>query len=440
MLSDLSRCIYIASVLGTLGRRLLTAIVAGGLLVASGAAPAPARDEGSPAAARAAWLPATGPVFNDPTGRPAQRRQVVKRVHQAIRHTPAGATIRVATYNVDRNDTADLLLQARARGVAVQIVVNDNLVNPVIKRLQRRLGRNPARSSFLVICKAACRNGSRTGNLHMKVYAFSQSGAARSVMINSSSNLGRAAANGQWNDAITVYGDDALFASWVAVFDQLKRDRPAAPRYVTYQSDTLRADFQRPFGTGPRGRVVVARSGDPQLRRLRQVGCRPPAGYGVGGRSVVRVNMYAWYGARGERLARELASMRREGCQVSVIGAVVSAPVVSILRGAGIPVRAADWDWGEKPATSGDEIVFGSRCYSHLKYVTVDGLFRGRGTRVVWTGSENWSAPGLSSDEVTFEIHDAAAVRAYDAQWWRMWRSPRATHRTGSKPTSRPCA
>lgn len=439
MLSDLSRCIYIASVLGTLGRRLLTAIVAGGLLVTSGAAPAPARDEPSPAAARAAWLPATGPVFNDPTGRPAQRRQVVKRVHQAIRHTPAGATIRVATYNIDRSDTADLLLQARARGVAVQVVVNDNLVNPVIKRLQRRLGRNPSRSSFLVICKAACRNGSRTGNLHMKVYAFTQSGAARSVVINSSSNLGRAAANGQWNDAITVYGDDTLFAAWVAVFDQLKRDRPAAPRYVSYESDTLRADFQRPGGPAP-GRVVVARSGDPQLRRLRQVGCRAPAGYGAGGRSVVRVNMYAWYGARGERLARELASMRREGCQVAVIGAVVSAPVVGILRRAGIAVRAADWDWGEKPATSGEEIVFGSRCYSHLKYVTVNGLFRGRGTRVVWTGSENWSAPGLSSDEVTFEVHDAAAVRAYDAQWWRMWRSPRATHRTGSKPTSRPCA
>ena len=427
--------------LGLRGTRLTTAIALAVLLLTAGTASAPAR-EAAPRASAATWLPPTAPVFNDPTGRPAQRRLVVERVHQAIRHTPAGATIRVATYNIDRRDTADLLLRARARGVGVQIVVNDNLLNPVIQRLQRRLGRDPARRSFVVVCKAACRNGSRTGNLHMKVYAFSQSGAARSVVISSSSNLGRAAADGQWNDAITVYGDDALFAAWTRVFDQLKRDRPAAPRRLTYQSASLRADFQRPWARRTPGRVTLARraGGDPQLRRLRQVGCAAPAGYGVGGRSVVRVNMYAWYGARGERLARELASMRREGCRISAIGAVVSAPVVAILRRAGIPVRAADWDWGDKPATSGDRIVFGSRCYSHLKYVTVDGLFRGRGTRVVWTGSENWSAPGLSSDEVTFEIHDAAAVRAYDAQWQRMWRSPRATHRTGSKPTSRPCA
>ena len=406
-------------------RLVVTALLASTVVVVGSGVP-------TDATATDSWLPPYGPVFNDPTAAKPRRTEVVRRVHAAIRHTPPGATIRIATYNIDRRDTADLLLQARARGVHVQIVVNDNLVNPVIRRLQRRLGRNPAGSSFLVICKAACRNGSRTGNLHMKVYAFSQSGAARSVVINSSSNLGNAAANGQWNDAFTVYGDDALFAAWVEVFDQLKLDRPASPRFLTYESGTIRADFQR---------VVAARAVEPQLRRLRQVGCRAPVGYGDGrGRSVVRVNMYAWYGARGEALARELASMRREGCQIRVIGSVVSAPVVRILQGAGIPVRAADWDWGRKPATSGDEIVFGSRCYSHLKYVTVDGLFRGRGTRVVWTGSENWSAPGLSSDEVTFEIHDDRAVRAYDAQWQRMWRSPRATHRTGVKPTSRPCA
>ncbi|GAA3679750.1 hypothetical protein GCM10022237_43710 [Nocardioides ginsengisoli] len=407
-------------------RLVVGALLASALVVVAGSGTAP------PAVAADTWLPPTGPVFNDPTGSKPQRTVVIRTVHAAIRHTPPGATIRLATYNIDRRDTADLLLQARARGVRVQIVVNDNLVNPVIRRLQRRLGHNPDASSFLVICKAACRNGSRTGNLHMKVYAFSQSGAARSVVINSSSNLGNAAANGQWNDAYTVDGDDALFAAWVAIFDQLKRDRPASPRFLTYESGTVRADFQR---------VTTARAIDPQLRRLRQVGCRAPLGYGdARGRSVVRVNMYAWYGARGEALARELASMRREGCQISVIGSVVSAPVVRILKGVGIPVRAADWDWGQKPATSGEEIVFGSRCYSHLKYVTVDGLFRGQGTRVVWTGSENWSAPGLSSDEVTFEIHDDRAVRAYDDRWQRMWRSTRTTHRTGLKPTSRPCA
>lgn len=384
-----------------------------------------------PAAADDTWLPTTGPTFNNPMGGVKARTRVVRQVHDAIRHTPPGATIRIATYNIDRNDTARLLLKAHRRGVHVQIVVNDNIVGRVIRGLRDRLGGNRKAESFLYVCTSACRNGSRTGNLHMKIYSFSQTGAARSVVISSSSNLGYGAAAGQWNDALTVSGDDALFAAWTTVFRQLKRDRTAKPRHLEYNSETVGADFQR---------VRVA-TGDPQLRRLRRVDCVAPAGFGDGqGHSVVRVNMYAWYAGRGEALARELASMRAEGCDVAVVGSVVSGPVVRILQRAGIPVRIADWDWGEKLSTAGDEMVFGARCYSHLKYVTVNGTFRGAATRVVWTGSENWSPPGLSSDEVTFEVHDPAVVAAYDAQWQLMYGNPRITHKPGVQPKSRPCA
>ncbi|MBV6727394.1 phospholipase D-like domain-containing protein [Nocardioides daeguensis] len=390
-------------------------------------APAPA------ARADDTWLPTTGPTFNDPTGGFKARTKVVRRVHEAIRHTPPGATIRIATYNIDRSDTARLLVAAHRRGVHVQIVVNDNIVGRVIRGLRSRLGDDRRAQSFLHVCTSACRNGSRTGNLHMKVYSFSQTGAARSVVISSSSNLGYGAAAGQWNDALTVSGDDALFAAWTTVFGQLKRDRTAKPRHLEYDGETVGADFQR---------VLLRRAtGDPQLQRLRRVDCAAPAGFGDGqGHSVVRVNMYAWYAGRGEALARELASMRAEGCDIAVVGSVVSGPVVRILQKAGIPVRIADWDWGEKLSTAGDEIVFGARCYSHLKYVTVDGTFRGAGTHVVWTGSENWSPPGLSSDEVTFEVHDPAVVAAYDAQWHKMFASTRITHKPGIQPKSRPCA
>ncbi|MDQ6522484.1 phospholipase D-like domain-containing protein [Nocardioides sp. LHD-245] len=391
-----------------------------------GPAPAATADE--------TWLPTTGPTFNNPMGGSKARTKVVRRVHAAIRHAPPGSTIRIATYNIDRNDTARLLLKAHGRGVHVQIVVNDNIVGRTIRGLQARLGGNRKAESFLHICTSACRNGSRSGNLHMKVYSFSQTGAARSVVISSSSNLGYGAAAGQWNDALTISGDDALFAAWTTVFEQLKRDRTATPRHLEYDSETVGADFQRV-------RVERAATRDPQLRRLRRVDCTAPGGFGDGqGHSVVRVNMYAWYAGRGEALARELSSMRAEGCDIAVVGSVVSGPVVRILRKAGIPVRIADWDWGEKLSTAGDDIVFGSRCYSHLKYVTVDGTFRGAATQVVWTGSENWSPPGLSSDEVTFEVHDPAVVAAYDAQWQKMFASTRITHKPGIQPQSRPCA
>ncbi|GAA1520936.1 phospholipase D-like domain-containing protein [Nocardioides humi] len=404
-------------------------------------APAPARIPEDP------WLPRAGPVFNNPMGGVKKRTKVIRQVNKAIKHTPPGATIRIATYNIDRRDTARLLVKAHKRGVNVQIVVNDNLVGKVIRGLQAKLGRNRKAGSFLVICKAACRNGSRVGNLHMKVHSFSQAGAARSVVISSSSNIGYGAAAGQWNDSFTVYDDDALYDAWSTVFNQLKRDKAVKPRHLEYRSDVVGIDFQRLFGQG-RSQVLLHRAGkagkdtnDPQLKRLRKVDCVAPAGTGDGkGHTVVRVNMYAWYAGRGEALARELASMRREGCDIAVVGSVVSGPVVRILQKAGIPIRIADWDWGQKLSTSGKEMVHGSRCYSHLKYVTVNGTFRGIPGQVVWTGSENWSPPGLSSDEVTFEIRDPVAVAAYDAQWQRMYGSKRITHKPGPQPRSRPCA
>ncbi|TNM41161.1 hypothetical protein FHP29_09150 [Nocardioides albidus] len=384
-----------------------------------------------PATADDTWQPTTGATFNNPMGGFKARTRVVRQVHAAIRHTPPGATIRIATYNIDRADTARLLVRAHKRGVHVQVIVNDNIVGRTIRGLRDRLGRDRRADSFLHICSSACRNGSRAGNLHLKVYSFSQTGAARSVVISSSSNLGYGAATGQWNDALTISGDDALFAAWTTVFGQLKRDRTAKPRHLEYGGESVGVAFQRRYAT----------SGDPQLQRLRRVDCAAPTGFGDGqGHSIVRVNMYAWYAGRGEALARELASMRAEGCDVAVVGSVVSGPVVRILQRAGIPVRIADWDWGEKLSTAGDEMVFGARCYSHLKYVTVDGTFRGAATRVVWTGSENWSPPGLSSDEVTFEVRDPAVVAAYDAQWRLMYESRRITHRPGIRPTSRPCA
>lgn len=399
------------------------------LLTGAGAPPA--------SAAVDPWLPKTGPVFNSPTGDRSARVAILGRIHEAIRHTPKGQTIRMASYNIDRRDTADLLIKAKARGVNVQVVVNANLIGPVEKLLQSRLGKDRYKSSFLVICKNACRNGSSTGNMHMKVYSFSQTGAARGVIINSSANLGSGAVNGQWNDAFTVYGNTELFDTWVTIFRQLRLDRTFDPRRVRYRSETLGVYYQRP--TRARETVSVTNTGDAPVDRLRAITCSTSAGYGVERKTLIRINMYAWYGARGIRIAKEVAARKRAGCKVAVIGSVIADDVVRILRGAGILVKAADWDWGQKLSTSGDKMIFGPRCYSHLKYVTIDGTYKGRATRVVFTGSENWSAPALSSDEVTYEIHNASVLSAYNKRWRAMWDSPNATHSVKVKPTRRPC-
>jgi phosphatidylserine/phosphatidylglycerophosphate/cardiolipin synthase-like enzyme len=176
--------------------------------------------------------------------------------------------------------------------------------------------------------------------------------------------------------------------------------------------------------------------------RLKAVSCNATAGYGnAAGKTVITVNMRAWYGTRGERLARLLALRKKYGCQVRVIGSLMSKQVVKILLAARIPVKAADWQWGPRSSTSdADKIVYGPSCYAHLKYVAVNGTYQGRPDRLVWTGSENWSPPGLSSDEVTLEIHDAKVVKRYNDQFVKMWNSPRTTHRVGIEPKRRTCA
>lgn len=409
--------------------------------VLSAMVPASATRQASGAAA-AAWVPYTGITFNQPTGTAEQRTRIVRRIHEAIDHTPAGETIRIATYNLGLRASADKLIAAHRRGVKVQVVVNANLVGPLEARVQRAIGKNPYRSSFLIFCSNACRNASPYGNMHLKVYSFTRTGATKRLLISSSSNLGGPAMHGQWNDSIAIAGEVELFSTWWRLFDQLREDEPVSPRRVTYTSDRVMAYFQRPVA-GARGKVSSSSaSGDAPYVRLSKVSCNAPAGFGnSSGKTVITVNMRAWYGERGARLARLLALRKRYGCQVRVIGSLMSKEVVSILLGARIPVKAADWDWGPRSSTSdADKIVYGPSCYAHLKYVTVSGAYDGRGDRLVWAGSENWSPPGLSSDEVTFEIHDARIVKAYNDQFTRMWDSTRATHRVGIEPTTRPCA
>lgn len=248
--------------------------------------------------------------------------------------------------------------------------------------------------------------------------------------------------NGQWNDSVAIAGEYGLFRTWWTVFDQMRYDRAWTPRRITYVSDQVNAYFQRP-AAGSTSRVTTTKAiTDAPYVRLRDVSCNAPVGYGNTARkTVITVNMRAWYGTRGERLAGLLALHRRNGCQVRVIGSLMSREVVRILLQARIGVKSADWDWGPRPSTSDpDDTVYGPSCYSHLKYVTINGTYKGRGDRLVWTGSENWSPPSFSNDEVTFRFTSKSYYTAYTARFNKMWDSPRATHRIYLEPKTRPCA
>ncbi|GGR66525.1 hypothetical protein J2S40_002761 [Nocardioides luteus] len=393
----------------------------------------------SPPASAATWSPPAGPVFNNPTGNATQRNYIIHRINNSIRYARAGSYIRFVTYNLDRTDTIKHLIAAHKRGVHVQILVNDNLISNGERTLQRQLGGNRSRPSFLYICKGACR-GSSKGNLHIKIHSFTHVGNKRNILINSSGNLGGGAAGGQWNDAQTVYASTSLWKTWLRMFKELKADKKASPRYVSWAGGSTSVGFQRTRPGATSDEIYARGSGDRVIDRLRKVGCKAPKGYGSKGKTVLRVHMYAWYARRGERIADELVRLKKRGCVVRVIGSVTSDPVYRKLRKVGIPARDAAWDWGKKKSTSGDKIVYGSRCYSHYKWMSVNGAFGGKGTFSVWTGSENWSPPSFSNDEVTFRFTSKSYYQSYTSRFNKMWDSKRATHKIYKEPKSRPCA
>ncbi|HTW16878.1 MAG TPA: phospholipase D-like domain-containing protein [Nocardioides sp.] len=426
---------------------VLSVVPAGSVGAAPISAPAAtpaAAKVSAPLAPRRRWKPPRGPVFNDPTGGPKRRVAIVARIRDAIKHTRRGDTIRISSYSMDRKDVADLLIKAHRRGVHVQMVFNDNTISNTQRRLQKVLGKRRDRPSFLVFCQGSCRNGPG-GNLHTKIYSFSRSGASKNVIISSSANLTYGAAFAQWNDAYTIRDDRRLFRTWVRVFRQLVRDRKSTPRYIGYSSPDLSVSFQRELARASGGvtevRAARAGSGDPVIQRLSKIGCQAPAGFGIDGRTVVKIIVYAWYGERGEKIARKVADLQRRGCRVKVIGSVLGESSARVLQNAGIAVKAADWDFGDRISTgSEDKIVYGPRCYSHYKFFTVSGAYDGAGVRAVWTGSENWSRVSLGNDEVTLRLNGRAVYRRYTDRFDAMWNDPDATHQVGVEPTRRPCA
>jgi hypothetical protein len=401
------------------------------------------------AAQRAAptWHPRVGPVFNNPLGPRAKQQAILRQVLAAVRHTRRGSTIQMAVYSFDRSDLAHALRKAHRRGVRVQIIVNRAVMSGVSRALRKRLGRNPNRPSFLVACPGACRKKGDGGNMHVKVFAFSQTGAARDVVISSSGNMSSKAIYRQWNDSFTVAGDAGLYATWQRLFRQMAHQRRVGPRRLTYTSATnsYSAWFERSLpqqqAAPPSATTSLARyrpSADPVVHRIRRIGCRAPVGYGRRGRTVIRIAAYAMFETRGEVLAKALVRKKRQGCDIAIVMSVPGTGTYKRMQRAGIPIRSADWLFAERVAAKEDGISgWGPRFYSHHKMMMVNGRYEGRPTKAVWTGSENWSAISFANEEVVFTIRDASVYRRYVQRWRRMYHG-RATHRMGIQPTYGP--
>lgn len=386
------------------------------------AAVAPAQAGPAAQAAPVVVAPDAQVMFNDPTGGEGEQNRIADRIRRAIDETPEGGTIRMAAYSFDRPDIAEALRRAcTQRAVSVQVVVNDNFTSPSTRRLQRLLGTGPEAGhdacgasttpSFVRICHSSCRLGDR-GNQHMKVYLFSETGGATDVVMMGSANLTDYAAGIHWNDLVTFTGSRQLFDDYSEVFAELAADRLVeSPAVAVAHGDVATSVAS--------GRPATPDE-DEVAQRLAGVDCDAQPGTGVDGRTVVRVSMYGWRGARGLDLAQRMARLTRQGCRVEALVSAAGPDVVGTLMDAGVRVRSGSLDV-DGDVTTGFEDS-GWEHFIHEKWMSVDGTWGGEATRAVWTGSENWSDVSLLNDELVVmvprdEVHDAYA--AHFANIWK---------------------
>lgn len=417
-------------------RRILFFLLSGLLLTALFAAPSNALGKGGKndgGGKNAPWTPPMGATFNNPVGSKDGQHANVDRVIKAVKETPKGETIRLAMYSFDIKRVADALLDARKRGVRVQMIVNDNWTSPQTARLRKKLGKNIHKNNFVQICHGSCRGGK--GNLHLKVYAFSKTGDTSKFLITGSSNLTDRAERLQWNDVFSMQ-DDGLYDTFMQIFKELKKDKRTKPRWVSYSSDQVKANFYRTKD----GRLVrpapvvrtryaqkLNRRTDPVLKRLQDVDCKTGKGYGLNGHTVIRIAMYAWNGERGKYLADQVAQLKRQGCKIRTILSVPGGGVVLRLRNAGVEMRSADWNYLPTGVVN---------FYSHLKVMTLSGTYKGKKTRTIWTGSENWSPMSFLNDELTIELSKKSTYDAYLARFNSLWAD--STHPMGQHPSGKP--
>ena len=366
-----------------------------------------------------------GPYFSYPNRSKAERLAIRNRVLLTIRSVWGGprtslgtprltnGKIRITTWSFDDWPMARALVAARNRGVSVQVMAakTANGDHGAWKWLRKRLGSRLFRPghpdtrdtySFARQCRGSCRGYG--GTAHAKYFLFDNVGSrhTRHLVVNTSMNLTAMAYQGQWNQAQVVRSPRSTGTSW-----HLRADPPgtAGPPALPRR---LHGQLRQLLLPAPECPPAT----DPVMQLLSKVNCRGAVSGGTrGGRTRIRIIQYAIYGDRGVWIAKKLRYLWNHGCDIGIIYAISSRPVLGILRnGSGrgpVPMRQSvvKDSWGNIMK------------YNHSKWMTITGHWgTSTGAFVTFTGSANWANLAFGSDEQMQRIigrSNAAALRRH---------------------------
>lgn len=375
---------------------------------------APAGPGTIPGASAATWMPTPGVKFNVPR-EGAKQYILEQQVIGAINHAVKGSYIKMSMFSFDRWPVADALVNARGRGVHVQVITNNHELPPAQVRLKNRFGTDRTKATFFYQCTASCRGQGDVN--HSKFILFSQTGAATNVVMLGSLNMKRNGTDNQFNDLFTVNKAYSLHKMLDMVFQQMAADRWAKPMRLVQSFGTSYNLEVMPF---PKDPVATPETEwtpyrDPIIRLLRPVSCKGAST--SDGRTKIRVDMHAWDGERGGIIARRLKYLYDHGCDVKIMVGFMSKSMRSILfapTGRGrVPTRSTGYD------TDGDGII---DLYSHKKLTLIHGHYgTATGKRIVMTGSSNFQNGGQYGDEILFQIYRRSIYDRYLDNWKWVW-------------------
>ena len=110
------------------------------MVLCAGIAPAYAGD----------YQPNAGATFNLPRSTADKEFRVERTITSAIKHAKKGSLIRISLFSFDRKPVAQALIDAKKRGVHVQILLNDHQVTGAQRMLHRGARQEPVEQELLL--------------------------------------------------------------------------------------------------------------------------------------------------------------------------------------------------------------------------------------------------------------------------------------------------
>lgn len=351
------------------------------------------------------YSPKNSTVFNNPKGTSAQQRAIITQLDRAIDAAPRGSTIRMAQYLFNIDSTADKLIRAHQRGVNVHILIDDGERRSEITRVRRAIGTDRRKRSYVTTCSHSCMSN-EASTMHAKFYLFSQAGSSRWVTMISSANPYTGNTYNSWNNLHTIVGDTTLYNSLNRYFNDMLPDRTNHNYYRTTSSGKYKI-YLFPRAPQPGVNTIAL------LDVLNHTACTGVApGYGINGRTRIRVAMWGWTTSRVD-IAQRLQVLHSRGCHVEVIlnkGRTNRSVLVALLKPSSrygqMKVYDAWYDGNQNGIAS---------LYMHHKLLTISGKWFGDpATKIVYTGSQNFSAQGtLVNNDMILRIRDSRVHYQY---------------------------